>query len=139
MTTISPAQQAFGRDMFVDVAHQTDRLQEQYNRKISQIKDNNQRENVHRHEWTYNPDDQVLLLQDAGVQGKMMQLFDGPYRVTAIQEHGTSTLDKGRYLETLSIRRIRPHKPQRGGDGQQPAVTTVCPDLVCGEDCMREF
>ncbi|KAJ8525280.1 hypothetical protein ON010_g15836 [Phytophthora cinnamomi] len=64
--------------------------------------------------------DHVLLHRDAGVQGTMPPLFDGPFEVIAVQEHGTLTLHKGHYLEKVHIRRIRPCKGKRGGDCEPP-------------------
>lgn len=115
MTNASPAQQAFGRDMFMDMKHQTDWVEE-HRRKAAQIKKNNDRENAKRVNWEYSPGDKVLLRRDAGVQGKSLPLFDGPYEVLAVQDTGTLTLDKGRYIEKVNLRRVRPCKNQRGGD-----------------------
>eukprot|EP00644_Phytophthora_capsici_P017717 jgi/Phyca11/128981/e_gw1.80.113.1 len=115
MTKASPAQLAFGRDMFVDIAHTTD-WETAHQRKVVQVRAHNDRENRGRAEWTYRPGDKVLLRRDADVQSKMLRLFDGPYKIVALQEHGTITLDKGRYVETVSIRRVRPCKRERGGD-----------------------
>lgn len=115
MLKASPAQLAFGRDMLVDMAHKTNWAAE-HQRKVDQVRAHNKRENQGRAEWTYRPGDHVLLRRDAGVQGKMQPLFDGPFEVVAVQEHGTLTLDKGRYLEKVHIRRVRPCKANRGGD-----------------------
>ncbi|KAE8892938.1 hypothetical protein PF003_g23042 [Phytophthora fragariae] len=119
MLKASPAQLAFGRDMLVDVAHTTDWTAE-HRRKVEQERAHNERENQGRAKWTYRPGDHVLLRRDAGIQGKMQPLFDGPFEVIAVQEHGTLTLDKGRYLEKVHIRRVRPCKGKRGGDCEQP-------------------
>ncbi|GMF53297.1 unnamed protein product [Phytophthora fragariaefolia] len=119
MLKASPAQLAFGRDMLVDVAHTTDWTAE-HRRKVEQVRAHNERENQGRAKWTYRPGDHVLLHRDAGIQGKMQPLFDGPFEVIAVQEHGTLTLDKGRYLEKVHIRRVRPCKGKRGGDCEQP-------------------
>ncbi|OWZ10035.1 Pol Polyprotein [Phytophthora megakarya] len=118
MLKASPAQLAFGRDMLVDIAHQTD-WKAEHQRKVDQVRTHNERENKGRVKWTYRPGDHVLLRRDAGVQGKMQLLFDGPYEVIAVQEHGTLTLDKGRYLEKVHLRRVRPCKGKRGGDCEQ--------------------
>lgn len=119
MLKASPAQLAFGRDMLVDIAHETD-WQAEHQRKVNQVRAHNARENQGRSVWTYQPGDQVLLRRDAGVQSKMQPLFDGPFEVIAVQEHGTLTLDKGRYLEKVNVRRVRPCKAKRGGDCEQP-------------------
>ncbi|EGZ21834.1 hypothetical protein PHYSODRAFT_313861 [Phytophthora sojae] len=119
MLKASSVQLAFGRDMLVDVAHATDWTAE-HRRKVEQVRAHNERENQGRAKWTYRPGDHVLLHRDAGVQGKMQPLFDGPFEVIAVQEHGTLTLDKGRYLEKVHIRRVRPCKGKRGGDCEQP-------------------
>ncbi|KAF4129100.1 hypothetical protein GN958_ATG12449 [Phytophthora infestans] len=50
----------------------------------------------------------------------MQPLFDGPFEVIAVQEHGALTLDKGPYLEKVNVRRVRPCKTKRGGDCEQP-------------------
>ncbi|KAG3078613.1 hypothetical protein PI125_g20932 [Phytophthora idaei] len=115
MTNASPSQQAFGRDMIFDMKHETNWVNE-HRRKIEQIKKNNIRENNKRVNWEYRPADKVLLRRDAGAQGKALPLFDGPYEVIAVQDSGTLTLDKGRYIEKVNLRRVRPCKTQRGGD-----------------------
>ncbi|KAF4127727.1 Integrase core domain [Phytophthora infestans] len=51
MTNTSPAQQAFGRNMFFDMKHETDWVEE-HRRKADQIKRNNERENSKRVNWT---------------------------------------------------------------------------------------
>eukprot|EP00644_Phytophthora_capsici_P009905 jgi/Phyca11/18673/fgenesh1_pg.PHYCAscaffold_39_\ len=104
--------------MIADVAHHTD-WAEQHKRKVAQVARHNLRENGKRKDWTYTPGDQVLLKNDAGVQAKMAPLYSGPYKVIAVRENGTLVLDKGRYTETVHIRRVVPVKNKRGEDCQQ--------------------
>eukprot|EP00644_Phytophthora_capsici_P010708 jgi/Phyca11/104757/e_gw1.9.811.1 len=118
MLKSSPAQASFGRDMLFDVKHTTN-WDEQYQRKVAQVAKNNKRENDKRREWIYAPGDKVLLRNDAGPQAKMSPLFSGPYEVVAVRTNGTLVLDKGKYMETVHIRRIVPFKSQRGEDCQQ--------------------
>ncbi|OWZ16092.1 Pol Polyprotein [Phytophthora megakarya] len=101
--------------MIMDMKHLTNWVEE-HRRKAAQIKKNNDRENTKRVDWEYTPGAKVLLRRDAGVQGKALPLYDGPYEVLAVQDTGTLTLDKGRYIEKVNIRRVRPCKNQRGGD-----------------------
>ncbi|KAF4133049.1 Integrase core domain [Phytophthora infestans] len=115
MTNASPAQQAFGRNMFFDMKHDTDWVEE-HRRKADQIKRNDEREKSKIVNWDYTPGDKVLPRRDAGVQGKTLPLFDGPYEVLAVQDTGTLTLDKGRYIEKVNLRRVCPCKKQRRGD-----------------------
>ncbi|OWY96613.1 Pol Polyprotein [Phytophthora megakarya] len=113
MLKSSPAQATFGRDMLFDVEHTTN-WDEQYQRKVAQVAKNNERENAKRRSWTYAPKDKVLLRNDAGPQAKMAPLFSGPYEVIAVRTNGTLVLDKGRYMETIHIRRVIPFKSNVG-------------------------
>ncbi|KAE9335414.1 hypothetical protein PF008_g13507 [Phytophthora fragariae] len=125
MLKASPAQPAFSRDMLVDVAHTTDWTAE-HRRKVEQVRAHNECENQGRAKWTYRPGFHVLMRRDAGIQGKIQLLFDGPFEVSAVQEYGTPTLAKGRYLEKVHIRHVRPCKGKRGGD-----AVTCCSERSC--------
>ncbi|ETI51124.1 hypothetical protein F443_05494 [Phytophthora nicotianae P1569] len=104
--------------MIADIAHRTD-WAEQYKRKLDQVARHNQRENSKRRDWTFNPGDRVLLKNDDGVQSKMAPLYSGQYEVIAVRDNGTLVLNKGRYVETIHIRRVIPDKEQRGEGCQQ--------------------
>ncbi|DBA01850.1 TPA: hypothetical protein N0F65_005998 [Lagenidium giganteum] len=104
----SPAQAAFGRDMLVDIKHVAD-WAEQHARKVTQIQQNS-RENAKRTPWLYAPDDKVFLRQDGGNLGKLPPMFKGHYTVLATRENGTLVLDKGTYVECVSLRRVIPFK-----------------------------
>jgi transposase InsO family protein len=106
MTGASPAQLAFGRDMLVDLRHETD-WGIQKEKKLQQIRAHAQRENHDRREWNYNPGDQIFLKNDVKVRGKLLPVQSGPYEVVSVRDNGTLT-DKGKYVETVSIRRIAP-------------------------------
>jgi hypothetical protein len=42
------------------------------------------------------------------VRGKLLPVQSGPYEVVSVRDNGTLTIDKGMYVETVSIRRIAP-------------------------------
>ncbi|POM62629.1 Pol protein [Phytophthora palmivora] len=89
------------------------RLRTQRTGKSKQVAKNNTRENSKRRTWTYAPGDNVLLQNDAGSQAKMTPLFNGSYKAVAVRTNGTLVLDKGKYMETVHIRRVVPFKSQR--------------------------
>ncbi|POM67055.1 Hypothetical protein PHPALM_16997 [Phytophthora palmivora] len=97
--------------MLFDVEHTTN-WDEQYQRKVAQVAKNNERENAKRRSWIFAPKDKVLLRNDAGPQAKMAQLFSGPYEIIDVRTNGALVLDKGRYMETVHIRRVVPFKIQ---------------------------
>lgn len=114
MLGCSPAQAAFQRDMFLDLTHKTD-WQEQYKRKLEQAKAANARENAKRVPHRYAPDDRVLVSLYKPTQAKMDPAWEGPFTVVAVYDNGTIEIDRGRQVETLSIRRVKP-APTKLGD-----------------------
>ncbi|POM69306.1 Pol protein [Phytophthora palmivora] len=95
MLGVSPAQATFGCDMIFDVEHTAD-WHAQRARKIQQ------------------PGDRILLKRDGNINSKLTTLYDGPYTVLTVRDNGTLVIDKGRYTETVHIRRVVPYKDQRG-------------------------
>jgi hypothetical protein len=73
MTGAPPAQLAFGRDMLVDIHHETD-WKEQRERKLQQLRLNNPLENKGRTECTFKPGDKVFLKNDVKVRGKLLPI-----------------------------------------------------------------
>ncbi|OWY93097.1 Pol Polyprotein [Phytophthora megakarya] len=73
MAKSSPDQQTFGRNMIFDMKYETNWIGE------IDLKKYNERENLKRLNWEYIPGDKVLIRRDAGVQAKVLPLYDVPY------------------------------------------------------------
>ncbi|KAF4134709.1 hypothetical protein GN958_ATG15965 [Phytophthora infestans] len=79
MTNTSPAQQAFGRNMFFDIKHETDWVEER-RRKADQIKINNERENSKRVSWDYTPGDKFYSVATLVSKGRHCRFSTAPTR-----------------------------------------------------------
>jgi transposase InsO family protein len=110
-TTLSatPMQLVFGRDAILNVQFEADwRLIKE--RKQRLIRQNNARENRKRKDHTYKVNDKVLLQND-GTSGKFQgDAYLGPYTVMQVNDNGTVRLNRGAYIETVNIRRIKPFR-----------------------------
>jgi len=72
----------------------------------------NQWENRGRINKQYAPGDQVLIVMDADERRshpKMNALTKGPYTVTRVYTNGTVQLNRGNFMETINIRRLKPY------------------------------
>ncbi|OWZ21139.1 hypothetical protein PHMEG_0004353, partial [Phytophthora megakarya] len=71
---------------------------------------NNSHENTKRLTREYEPGETVLLRKDNHPQANPTPLLNGIHTVTAVRTNGTLVLDKGKYMETVHIRRVVPIK-----------------------------
>lgn len=93
----------------------------------NRVKKDNDRENSKRITHEYQPGDEVLIERDLRNLPKLDQPTEGPYKVLAIRSNGTIVLDKGLYMETINIRRVRPFSTNKG-----PNAISVKDPLTCG-------
>lgn len=113
----SPAQLAFGRDMFVDSKAEIDwnKIRE---RKQNKIKKSNERENAGRIDFTYRIGD-MILIKRPGIIRKLSIPFEGPYKVVRHNKNGTVTYEKPlNVYETVNLRRVYPFYEQLSKDEQ---------------------
>jgi cation transport regulator ChaB len=103
----TPAQIVFGRDMLFDLSFTTE-YKEIMKRKQEASDVNTHKENSKRVKHEYKVNDQVLL--DRGVlQRKLNPKRDGPYQGMQVYSNGTLKIQKGIYVQRVSIRRCVPY------------------------------
>ena len=110
-TKTTPADLAFGRNMLINIQHQTN-WAEAYRRRVDQMTKDNIRENRSRAPHDYNPGDLVLInVSSDPTRPKSKPTKEGPFTIVATHpERGTVTLDRNRYLERVHIRRLIPYR-----------------------------
>ena len=70
---------------------------------------NNERENRNRIEHEYHAGDKILIIiKKNDVKAKLDERTEAPYKIIQIYENGTIKIQKDKYEETISIRRIKP-------------------------------
>jgi len=76
-----------------------------------QLEASNNKENRSRITKNYLPRDQVLIVLDADErrsQPKLNQPTKGPYTITRVHTNGTVEIDRGHFVETINIHRLKP-------------------------------
>ena len=106
----TPGQQVFGRDMLLDIKHNTD-WDDLYERQQIKINKSNARENLKRFKFDYEIGDKVVLKRDINNDkiSSMELVNEGPYRITKVYSDGTIRIQRGRTNERLNIRRVVPY------------------------------
>ena len=84
-------------------------------RKQRLIDDNARRENLRHFRYDYQIGDEVLIFQDAKLQGKLLPRAVGPYEIIQVHANGTVTIQRGPFQEWLNIRWNKPYH-QEGGE-----------------------
>ena len=102
----SPAQLVFGRDMINDTSFTADWVSI-YNQRQKRVNEDNIKENKSRVAHEYKVGDMVLVTTSK-LQGKLKDPFFGPFRVYAVNDNGTITVEKKGYREKINIRRTKP-------------------------------
>jgi len=107
----SPFHLAFNQDMLFRQAIKVDweAISKERQRLVAA---SNQRENRGRINKQYAPGDPVLIVMDADERRshpKMNALTKGPYTVTRVYTNGTVQLNRGNFMETINIRRLKPY------------------------------
>jgi Integrase zinc binding domain len=104
----TPAQLVFGRDAVLNTKFEADwNFIKQNKQKL--IHTNNERENKNRHEHQYKVNDQVLCEGKPNLSKFGSTLWEGPFKISKVNENGTVRLRKGIVTETVHIRRIKPY------------------------------
>jgi hypothetical protein len=106
----SPCHLAFSQDMLFRRAVSIDWTHVHQSRN-NQTKASNNKENKTRVEKLYSIGDKVLITLDADERRERPKLdrpTKGPFTITAVHNNGTITINRGRYAETINIRRIKP-------------------------------
>ena len=101
----SPMQLVFGRDAILNIKHVTnwEHIQQ---RKQTRIDENNKRENARRIDHNYEINDQILLKRKKNSKHELE--YEGPYKLTAINDNGKVRFQKGILNDVVNIRRIKP-------------------------------
>ena len=75
---------------------------------------NNKKENKNRIPHEYKIGDLVLIVQkpyERKRKAKLSSPTEGPFRIILTYNNGNVRIDRGKYQEDISIRRIRPYHP----------------------------
>jgi hypothetical protein len=106
----SPCHLAFNQDMIFRKATTID-WQHIHNERNKITAASNSKENSSRITKEYNIGDKILLVLDADErrsQPKMDKPTRGPFIITDVHNNGTVTINRGKFTETINIRRIKP-------------------------------
>ncbi len=101
---------AFNQDMIFRRAVQVDWNNIQ-NERQKTLAASNAKENKSRITKQYLPGDQVLIVLDPDERRshpKMSKPTKGPYAITRIHTNGTVDINRGNFIETINIRRLKP-------------------------------
>ena len=103
----TPAQLVFGRDAILNTKFEANwnLIRE---RKQKLIRENNRRENAKRVKHQYKVNDKVLLRRDDLAKYKR-EPWEGPYKITKINNNGSVRINKGAVTETFNIRLLKPY------------------------------
>ena len=106
-TQSTPMQLVFGRDAFLNIAHDANwrYIKE---RKQRLIKINNIRENRKRVPYEYQIGDKVIVKGDHSAKYANVA-YKGPYTVTAVNNNGTVRVDMGIITDVINIRNVHPY------------------------------
>ena len=72
------------------------------------IRQNNQRENKSRIPYRYKKGDKVLKKAQDNLPKFGTTPWEGPYTIQLVNENGTVAIQKGKRIETINIRLIKP-------------------------------
>jgi hypothetical protein len=103
----TPGQLVFNRDMLLPIDFKADWAQI-VQRKESQIKKDNLRENNKRLIYTYKVGDQVFVTDPRKVS-KLYPPRNGPYKVIQVYTNGTVRVQRGAVSSRMNIRRLTPY------------------------------
>ena len=103
----TPSQLVFGRDAILNTKFEAD-----WNiiktRKQKLIHKNNLQENSKRVHHVYKVDDEVLYKKIQTSKYGSTQ-YDGPFKVTKVNDNGTVSIRRGAVIETVNIRLLKPY------------------------------
>ena len=101
----SPMQLVFGQDAILNVKHITD-WEHIRQRKQTRINWNNKHENKSRRVHQYSLADKILI--KARKHSKQKLEYEGPYKITQVNDNGTVRFQKGIVNNVTNIHRIKP-------------------------------
>jgi hypothetical protein len=106
----SPCHLAFNQDMIFRRAVQID-WDNIHQERHKSAAASTEKENKSRINKQYMPNDKVLIVLDTDErhgQPKLSQPTKGPFTITAVHNNGTVNINRGRFIETINIRRLKP-------------------------------
>ena len=104
----SPANLALGRDMILNQVVQVNWETIRNQREKKAAKDN-LRENKTRKEFEYKKGQKCWLVKNRFERkAKLDKPAEGPFEIVQVYKNGTVKIDRNGYLETISIRRLKP-------------------------------
>jgi hypothetical protein len=107
----SPCHLAFSQDMLFHCAVSID-WAHVHTVKTNQATASNIKENKSCYDFNYAPGNKILIILDADEcrdQPKLDRPTKGPFTITKVHDNGTITINRGRYTETINIRRVKPY------------------------------
>ena len=103
---VTPAQAVFGRDMMLNIPVKVN-WKEIRDNKQKQIQKDNTRENKNRIPHVYHVGEKVLVKKKT--QTKYGERpWEGPFRITSVNDNGTLRIQKGIIHKVVNMRRIKP-------------------------------
>jgi hypothetical protein len=109
----SPGQLVFGRDMILPIKFKA-QWAEIRQRRQTEMKRNQMRENNKRIAHTFKVGDQVLLTDSRPNRPKLDAPRKGPFAVLQVYSNGTLRIQRGAITERVNIRRLTPFFESRG-------------------------
>ena len=104
---VTPGSIVFHRDMLLDIPVIAD-LQALQQRRQHKINYNAQRSNKRRYEYTYQVNDLILI--EIENPTKLQQRFQGPFKITQVNDNGTIIIQRAENIsQTINIRRVKPY------------------------------
>jgi len=106
----SPCHLAFNQDMIFRRAVQVD-WDNIHQERHKSATASTEKENKSRINKQYVPGDKVLIVLDTDErrgQPKLSQPTKGPFTITTVHNNGTVSINRGRFIETINIRRLKP-------------------------------
>ena len=73
------------------------------------IDNNNERQNAKRISHDYQPNEEVLILNEPDRISKLASRASGPFRIIRVHTNGTLTIQHNNNLHRINIRRVRPY------------------------------
>ena len=104
----TPGALVFNRDMLLPITFHHDF--EQIRQRRQQLIDvNNTRQNARRISYDYQPNDEVLLLNEPDRLSKLAPRTSGPFKILLVHTNGTLTIQRNNNLQRINIRRVHPY------------------------------
>ena len=109
VTNTSPGENTFQRDMIYNFKLRTD-WEAIERKRLERAERDNVRENSKRKYHEYKVGDKVLIVRKSYERKpKLSSPTEGPFKIIKVNNNGTVTVQKAKYTETVSIRRVKPY------------------------------